>query len=58
MSAVPPLGVRLPVEIKEKIKAAATINRRSMNAEIAVALERYYATNDRSQTQKADATAS
>ncbi|WP_082566602.1 MULTISPECIES: Arc family DNA-binding protein [unclassified Ensifer] len=39
---IPPLGVRLPVEVKEKIKAAAAINRRSMNAEIIVALERFY----------------
>ncbi|WP_082620428.1 Arc family DNA-binding protein [Ensifer sp. Root954] len=41
-AAIPPLGVRLPAEIKEKIKAAAVVNRRSMNAEIIVALERFY----------------
>lgn len=54
MSVIPPLGVRLPSEIKEKIKAAAVMNRRSMNAEIVVALESIYA-SDKSETQKADA---
>ncbi|CUX34302.1 MULTISPECIES: Arc family DNA-binding protein [Agrobacterium tumefaciens complex] len=54
MSVIPPLGVRLPSEIKEKIKAAAVMNRRSMNAEIVVALESIYASKT-SETQKADA---
>lgn len=56
MTPIPPLGIRLPIEIKEKIKAAAAINRRSMNAEIVVALESIYA-NNRTETQKADALA-
>ncbi|NTE36670.1 Arc family DNA-binding protein [Agrobacterium tumefaciens] len=56
MTPIPPLGIRLPTEIKEKIKAAAAINRRSMNAEIVVALESIYA-NQRTETKKADALA-
>lgn len=54
-SAIPPLGVRLPAEIKEKIKAAAVVNRRSMNAEIVIALEHAFAA--KTETKKADATA-
>jgi hypothetical protein len=41
-ASITPLGVRLPMEVREKIKAAAVVNRRSMNAEIVVALERMY----------------
>lgn len=55
-ASIAPLGVRLPPEIKEIIKAAAVVNRRSMNAEIVVALERFYAVNNTN--EKADATAS
>lgn len=54
MSTIPPLGVRLPSEIKERIKAAAATNRRSMNAEIVVALESIYVSKV-SETKKADA---
>lgn len=55
MSAViPPLGVRLPSEVKEKIKAAAETNRRSMNAEIVFSLSKIYLNSN----EKADATAS
>lgn len=54
-SAIPPLGVRLPAEIKEKIRAAALVNRRSMNAEIVIALERAFTSQP--ETKKADATA-
>ncbi|GEM_PF-6784721 len=43
MSApIPPIGVRIPSDIKEKIKAAAAVNRRSMNAEIVFALGSIY----------------
>lgn len=56
MTVIPPLGVRLPREIKEKIKAAAVMNRRSMNAEIVVALESIYASKE-TEKQKAHAPA-
>ena len=51
---IPPLGVRLPADIKEKIKEAAIVNRRSMNAEIVFALGSMYSSNNRN--EKADAT--
>lgn len=54
MGTIPPLGVRLPSEIKERIKAAAATNRRSMNAEIVVALESIYVSKV-TETKKADA---
>lgn len=57
MSPIPPLGVRLPQDVKEKIKASALQNRRSMNAEIIVALESIYSSNRIRETKKADATA-
>ncbi|MBB3944755.1 hypothetical protein GGQ73_000680 [Rhizobium skierniewicense] len=57
MSAIPPLGVRLPQDVKEKIKASALQNRRSMNAEIIVALESIYSSTKIHETKKADATA-
>ena len=55
-AAIAPLGVRLPAEVKERIKAAAVVNRRSMNAEIVVALERLYSISN--PNEKADAKAS
>lgn len=54
-AAIPPLGIRLPVEVKDKIKASALLNRRSMNAEIIVALERAY--QNHGTNEKADAQA-
>lgn len=45
MGSIAPLGIRLPSKIKERIRAAAAINRRSMNAEIVVALENIYSSN-------------
>ena len=36
---IPPLGVRLPSDLKDQIKASATANRRSMNSEIVTMLE-------------------
>lgn len=55
-AAIAPLGVRLPAEVKERIKAEAVSNRRSMNAEIIIALERFYSISN--SNEKADATAS
>jgi hypothetical protein len=48
------MGLRLPDEIKDRVKAAALANRRSLNSEILVALERQYPADE---TKKADATA-
>ena len=39
---IPPTGIRLPADLKKKIKEMATTNRRSVNAEIVVSLERIY----------------
>jgi hypothetical protein len=39
---IPPFGLRLPPDLKEKVQAAAKANNRSMNAEIAVRLERTF----------------
>lgn len=36
---IPPFGLRLPVELKERIQAAARESNRSMNAEIIARLE-------------------
>lgn len=36
---VTPLGVRVPQEMRDRIKEEATANRRSMNSEILVCLE-------------------
>ncbi|WP_083799112.1 Arc family DNA-binding protein [Roseobacter sp. AzwK-3b] len=35
----PPYGLRMPPSLKERVKAAAKANNRSMNAEIVAALE-------------------
>lgn len=47
-------ALRLPQELRAKIKQSADVNRRSMNAEIVVRLER---TISETETKKADATA-
>ncbi len=41
---VPPYGLRLPPDLKERVQAAAKANNRSLNAEIVAALERAYPT--------------
>ncbi|TCA32148.1 Arc family DNA-binding protein [Rhizobium leguminosarum bv. viciae] len=43
MREINPFPVRLPEEIRARIKASADENRRSLNSEIIVALERFYA---------------
>jgi hypothetical protein len=53
-AAIPPLGVRLPTDVKDRLRASAIENRRSMNAEIVVALEKYL---ERDRNEKADAAA-
>ncbi|MGO7263768.1 Arc family DNA-binding protein [Rhizobium leguminosarum] len=47
--------VRLPVGLREQLRASAASNRRSMNSEVIYHLERAIALDD--ETQKADATA-
>jgi hypothetical protein len=42
MRSISPLPLRLPEGVREKIKASALANRRSMNSEIVVALEKLY----------------
>ncbi|WP_126242308.1 Arc family DNA-binding protein [Burkholderia gladioli] len=36
---IPPLGVRMPLELKEQLKARAIENRRSLNSEVVRRLE-------------------
>lgn len=38
----PPYGLRMPPDLKARVKAAAEANNRSMNAEIVAALEATY----------------
>lgn len=38
----PPYGLRMPPDLKVRVKAAAEANNRSMNAEIVAALEKEY----------------
>ncbi|MDU4243559.1 MAG: Arc family DNA-binding protein [Bifidobacterium longum] len=45
-SQIAPLGIRLPEDLKEGIKARATINGRSMNAEIVQMLDDAMHAND------------
>lgn len=46
VSKIPPLGVRMPPEMKDQLKHAAAVNHRSLNGEIvarlAASLERRY----------------
>lgn len=50
-----PLGVRLPQQLREELRQMAAENRRSLNSQIVVILEKE--TSQRTKTQKADAAA-
>lgn len=54
MRAIAPTGVRLPLTLKQQIKETAEQNRRSVNAEIVVRLEKSFLELE---TKKADAQA-
>lgn len=46
MRDISPVPVRMPKKIRERVKASAIENRRSLNSEIIIALERFYANID------------
>lgn len=50
-----PLGVRLPQQLREELRQMAAENRRSLNSQIVVILEKE--TSQRTKTQKANAAA-
>ncbi|EMK9143251.1 Arc family DNA-binding protein [Citrobacter freundii complex sp. 2024EL-00238] len=50
-SQIAPLGIRLPDELKEKIKERAKINGRSVNSEIVQILEDFLAKDDQGLSQ-------
>ncbi len=39
LANIPPFGLRMQAELKERVKAAAVFNNRSMNAEIIARIE-------------------
>lgn len=49
---IAPFGVRMPSELKAKIKAAAKANRHSMNAEIVERLEASFADRDKGEYEE------
>ncbi|WP_425514512.1 Arc family DNA-binding protein [Ancylobacter oerskovii] len=42
-SAQPPFGLRMPPALRERVRAAAFANRRSINSEIVLILEQAFA---------------
>jgi len=53
IGSIAPLGLRLPPSLKDRIAELARVNRRSMNSEIIVLLERALPENEKAEAASA-----
>jgi hypothetical protein len=52
-SEIAPLGVRMPPELKDRLKSSAQENRRSLNAEVVLRLEESLAAEEKGKAPNA-----